>query len=76
MRSILNLLMERGRLADQIPDARGREWSDHEQLLATLRRRDPVKSRQAMLDHIVAWAGTYDGSSATALEQMARDWSN
>jgi DNA-binding FadR family transcriptional regulator len=71
MHSILDLLMERGRLADRIPDARAQEWTDHEQLLDIMRQRDPLKSRQAMLDHIVAWAGTYDGSSAGALEQMS-----
>ena len=72
MHSILDLLMERGKRADTIPEARARELADHEALLALLRRRDPEAARQAMLDHIISWADTYDGSSEGALAEMER----
>jgi DNA-binding FadR family transcriptional regulator len=70
MRSILDLLTERGRRADRIPDARRRELEDHERLFAILRSRDAKAARVAMLEHIVSWAGTYDGTSGSALAEM------
>jgi DNA-binding FadR family transcriptional regulator len=71
MHSILDLLTERGRRADRIPDARRRELEDHENLFAILRSRDAEAARQAMLEHIVNWSGTYDGTSGYALAEMA-----
>lgn len=61
MHSILDMLTDRGRLADTIPGARQREIDDHRRLLATLRAGDPEASRIAMLHHIRDWAGTFDG---------------
>jgi DNA-binding FadR family transcriptional regulator len=72
MHSILDLLMERGKRVDTIPHARARELADHEALLALLRRRDPDAARQAMLDHIVSWADTYDGYAEGAFEARER----
>lgn len=71
MHSILDLLTERGRRADNVPDARKRELADHEHLLAVLRNRDGEAAREAMLEHIVSWAGTYDGTSGATLAEIA-----
>jgi GntR family transcriptional repressor for pyruvate dehydrogenase complex len=71
MRSILDLLTARGRLADRIAGARERELADHRRLLAVLRTRDPEAASQAMLRHIRDWADTYDGTAAGQLDDIA-----
>lgn len=71
MHSILDLLTERGRRADSIPEARVRELADHRRLLEVLRGRNPDACRAAMLDHIVSWAGSYSGTDPDALAEMA-----
>jgi len=70
MHSILDLLTERGRKADSIPQARQRELADHERLFEVLKLRDGDTARQAMLSHIIAWADTYDGTPVDALLAM------
>ena len=72
MHSILDLLTERGRLANSSAEVRARELADHLRLLAVLRERDPEEARDAMLAHILTWADTYDGFDAGTLAEMAR----
>ena len=60
MQSILELLKARGRLADTLPDARARELKDHHDLLAILRAGDPEAAREAMLQHILDWAYSFE----------------
>lgn len=61
MTSILNLLTERGRMADRIEGARERELADHHRLYGQIRSGNSEAARRAMLDHIQDWSGTYDG---------------
>jgi len=61
MISIMDLLTERGRMADRIEGARERELVDHHRLFEKIRSGDPEAARRAMLDHIQDWSGTYDG---------------
>lgn len=74
MESILDLLTERGKLADRLPGARSREIDEHRQLLGLIRAREAA-AREAMLAHIIAWADTYDGAEGAQFEQAWKLWS-
>jgi DNA-binding FadR family transcriptional regulator len=74
MTSILNLLTERGRMADRIEGARERELADHIQLYEKIRSGDPEAARRAMLDHILDWSGTYDGVSLAIRRGRRGKW--
>jgi GntR family transcriptional repressor for pyruvate dehydrogenase complex len=60
MSSILELLMQRGRRFDHVPDFQGREIAEHRLLLADVRAGDPDRAAEAMLRHIVGSATTFD----------------
>lgn len=71
MTSILDVLTERSRRADAIAGARAREVEDHRRLLAVLRARDPDAAREAMLQHILDWADSYQGGDRASLSDVA-----
>jgi GntR family transcriptional repressor for pyruvate dehydrogenase complex len=60
MTSILELLMQRGRRFDHIPDFQAREIAEHRALLAIVRSGDADRAAEAMLHHIVDSATTFD----------------
>ncbi|MBW7922072.1 MAG: FadR family transcriptional regulator [Rubellimicrobium sp.] len=61
MTSILDLLTERGRMADLIDGIRERELADHRRLFGIIRSGDPDAAYRAMYEHIFDWSDTYDG---------------
>jgi len=60
MRSILELLLQRGRRVDHIPHYRQLELDEHRAIFEIVRARDPDRAAEAMLRHIVESAKTYD----------------
>ncbi|MCB1487581.1 MAG: FadR family transcriptional regulator [Bauldia sp.] len=70
MESILDLLEERGKLADQLPGARTKELADHRYLFSLVSQRKADEARQAMLEHIVTWASSYDGTTGATLQDL------
>lgn len=60
MTSILELLMQRGRRFDHIPDFQAREIAEHRALLAVVRAGDSDRAAEAMRAHIVDSATTFD----------------
>lgn len=60
MSSILELLMQRGRRFDHIPDFQAHEIAAHRGLLAVIRAGDAERAAEAMLRHIVESAATFD----------------
>jgi GntR family transcriptional regulator, transcriptional repressor for pyruvate dehydrogenase complex len=60
MASILEMLLKRGRRIDHIPGYRKLEVDQHRAILAIVRARDPDRAAEAMLEHIVQSATTYD----------------
>ncbi len=70
MESVLDLLTERGKRADQLPGARTREIADHRHLFALITERKADEAKEAMLAHIIAWADTFDGTEASDLKEL------
>ncbi len=64
MASILEILMQRGRRFDHLPDYQRREIDEHHAILAVVRSRDPERAAEMMLRHIVESATTYDTNGA------------
>ncbi len=64
MESILELLMQRGRKIQHIPGYAQEELNDHKALLALVRLRDADRACDALLQHIVRSAATYDTTDA------------
>ena len=60
MASVLEMLMQRGRRFDHIPDYQQRELDEHRAILALVRQRDSDRAAEMMLRHIVESATTYD----------------
>ncbi len=60
MSSILELLMQRGRRFDHIPDFQAAEIAEHRALLAVIRSGDAERAAELLLRHIVDSATTYD----------------
>ena len=71
MTSILEILMQRGRRLDDIPDYQRREIDEHREILAVVRKRDPERAVDAILRHIVQSAATYDTAGAVDDGPMA-----
>jgi GntR family transcriptional regulator, transcriptional repressor for pyruvate dehydrogenase complex len=65
MTSILELLMNRGRKFDDIPDYQQRELAEHRELLRLVRSRDADRAAEFLLRHIVDSATTYDREGVT-----------
>lgn len=65
MTSILELLMNRGRRFDDIPDYQARELADHRELFRLIKTRDPEAAAEFLLRHIVESAITYDREGVT-----------
>lgn len=65
MTSILDVLMQRGRRLEGIPDFQAREIVQHRAILDMVRARDPERAAEMMLEHIVESATTYDRAGAT-----------
>lgn len=59
MESILDLLMERGRRADEIRHMREREIAEHVAIFDLIRSRQADAAKIAMGEHILSWADTY-----------------
>lgn len=66
MVSILELLRERARRIDNMPNYRKLEVDQHRAILSVVRTRDPERAAEAMLHHIVESAATYDTGSVAA----------
>jgi GntR family transcriptional repressor for pyruvate dehydrogenase complex len=60
MSSILEILMQRGRQIDHIPDYQKREVKEHREILSVVRSREPDRAAEMMRRHIVKSATTYD----------------
>jgi len=60
MKSILEFLLQRGRRFDHIPDYQAQEIREHRQLLRVIRSGHAEEAAQAMLQHIIESATTYD----------------
>ena len=60
MRSILDVLMRRGRRIDHVPFYRKQELEEHRAIFEIVKERDPDRAAEAMLHHIVESAKTYD----------------
>lgn len=60
MRSIMGLLMSRGRKIDKIQDHGRREIAEHYEIFEHVKARSPDAAAEAMSSHIVRWARTYD----------------
>ena len=60
MTSILELLTQRGRRFDHLPDYQAREIDEHRKLLAVIRAGDADRAEEALRAHIVESATTYD----------------
>ncbi len=70
MASILEMLMQRGRRFDHIPDYQQRELDEHRAILETVRARDPDRAAEMMLRHIVESATTYDTAGLAKGERL------
>lgn len=68
MESILDVLMERGRRADAIKEARVREIDDHDDIFSLIRARKAEQAEAAMREHIARWADFYRDVKAAASE--------
>ena len=64
MTSILELLTQRGRRFDHLPDYQAREIAEHRALLAAIRGGDADRAEEALRAHIVESATTYDLDAA------------
>jgi DNA-binding FadR family transcriptional regulator len=60
MASIIEILKQRGRRFDAIPDYQQREIDEHRAIFAAASARDGDRAAELMLRHIVDWAATYD----------------
>lgn len=60
MRSIVELLVQRGRRIDHIPHYRRLELEQHRAIFDIVKAREPDRAAEAMLRHIVESAETYD----------------
>jgi DNA-binding FadR family transcriptional regulator len=57
---MLEILMQRGRQIDHIPDYQKREVKEHREILSVVRSREPDRAAEMMRRHIVKSATTYD----------------
>ena len=60
MTSILELLTQRGRRFDHLPDYQRREIAEHRAILEVIRSRDADRAEAVLRAHIVESAATYD----------------
>jgi GntR family transcriptional regulator, transcriptional repressor for pyruvate dehydrogenase complex len=71
MRSIMGLLMARGRKIERIPGYAEEEIVEHRAIAGLIRARDPDAASAAMTEHIVRSAQTYDVAMTDCTEPLA-----